>query len=368
MEVTLLFSSIHEIFSDNAENFINVHHPSFAQIKVIKHITSCKTPSLGAAAFLCGCGQKTFVFHSCRDRHCPVCQGMNNARWADKQLASSLPVKYFHIVFTLPDLLNNFVLTHQKESYSTLFGAAREALLRLCADKKHLGATPGFTAVLHTWGQQMQFHPHLHVIISAGGLADRGLRFVDVSDKNFLVPVKALSKIFRAAFISGLSRKTGIDASLKDSLWKKDFFCYLKEPLERSDNAVFYLARYANRVCISDRRILSYDKIARTVTFSYKDNRNGGVSKTLTLSALEFMRRFLLHVLPRRFMKIRHFGILNNRGKLSRLAQCRRLLHAQTPLPRKHSPRRIACPACGKTLSDPRHITANALAFEILRC
>ena len=361
-------SILHEIFADNAQEYIKECHPAYPQLKVLNHINSCRTPALGAAVYDCACGERSLVYHSCRDRHCPVCQGMNNARWADKQIAASLPIKYYHIVFTLPESLNGFVLANQKASYDALFESASSALLKLCADKRHLGAVPGFTAVLHTWGQTMQFHPHLHVIITAGGLADKGMRFIDKSDTNYLLPVKVLSKLFRGIFIDLLTANASLDASTVRSLYKTDFFCYLKEPMERADNAVKYLARYAHRVCISDKRIISYDKSAKTVTFTYKDNKDGGKQKEMTLTAKEFIRRFLLHVLPKRFMKIRHYGILNNRGKYDRIKRCRRLLNAsaQPPAP-WHTRRCFICPACGKTVSQPSHFNALQLNF-VLRC
>jgi hypothetical protein len=295
---------------------------------------------------------------------------MNNARWAEKQLASSLPVKYFHVVFTLPDSLNGFILGHQKAAYDALFEAASKSLLKLCADKKYLGAVPGMTAVLHTWGQTMQFHPHLHVIVTAGGLADGGLRFVDISAKNFLVPVKALSKLFRGCFVAALGRRAKLPFPLKNSLYSSDFSCHLEEPMERADNAVLYLARYANRVCISDSRIVCFDKNSRTVTFSYKDNRDGGREKRMTLHSMEFIRRFMLHVLPKRFMKIRHYGILNNRDKLKRIARCRRLLpRASAPRTPDTHKRPFACPKCGMHLSAPRHVSASNLQMHVrLNC
>ena len=364
-------NSIHEIFSAYADEYISAFHPPYAHIKAISHIRSCRTPDLGAAVYDCGCGEKTFVFHSCRDRHCPICQGTNNARWAEKQLASALPVKYFHVVFTLPDILNGFIMAHPKEAYDALFDAAGGTILKLCADKKHLGAVPGFTSVLHTWGQTMQFHPHLHMIVSAGGLTNNGLRFIDVSEKNFLVPVKALSKLFRGIFIDTLDHKVSLPPDLKSELYAKDFSCHLKEPMDRCDNAVMYLARYANRICISDKRIIGFDKTARTVTFSYKDNKDGGKEKQMTLDVLEFIRRFLLHILPKRFMKIRHYGVLQNRGKTNRIAKCRRLLGAGSAHPHSGPPRAPAkprlfvCPKCGCALPAPRHFTANQLPLSV---
>jgi len=364
-----LSSIIQQIFTDNKEKYIADQKPVGSVLKVLNHIISCKTPELGAAVYDCECGERKFVFHSCRDRHCPICQGINNARWAEKQMDSVLPVKYFHIVFTLPDTLNAFIRNYPKESYNTLFKAASSSLLKLCEDPKFLGAAPGFTAVLHTWGQTMQFHPHLHVIITAGGLSLDGSRFIDKSESGYLFPVKVLSKLFRGLFLDALAKAAPLSCDLKSSLYKTEFFFYLKDPVDRADNVVKYLARYANRVCISDGRILCYDKEANTVSFSYKDNKNGGKTKMMTLDAIEFMRRFFLHVLPKRFLKIRHFGILNNRGKFDRIKLCRRLLNsADACVLRKISQTfQMICKKCRRRLSEPKHLSGSELKV-VMRC
>jgi len=364
-----LSSSIQQIFAENIEKYIASQKPSYQTIKILNHIVSCRTPELGAAVYDCKCGERLFAFHSCRDRHCPVCQGMNNARWAEKQMESSLPVKYYHIVFTLPDALNSFIRTHPAQSYNALFNAASSTLLKLCADPKHLGIKPGFTAVLHTWGQTMQFHPHLHVIITAGGLSTDGLRFIDKSDSTFLLPVKVVSRLFRGIFLDALDKSIPIPKNLKSSLYKTEFFCYLKEPLERVDNIVKYLARYANRVCISDSRVVSYDKIENSVTFSYKDNLDGGKVKIMTLNAFEFIRRFLLHILPRRFMKIRHFGILNNRGKFERIKRCSRLINAVIPrfVTKVSKTFDAICQKCGNSFYLFKHMTSQE-TIVAMRC
>ena len=363
---------IQQIFADNKEIFIASQNPCGAKRKVLDHIVSCRTPELGSAIYRCECGETVLVNHSCRDRHCPICQGTQNAAWAQKQMESALPVKYFHVVFTLPDVINPFAAKHPSQCYDALFKAASSALLKLSANPKYLGATPGFTAVLHTWGQTMQFHPHLHVIITAGGLSGSGIQFVDKSDTRFLFPVKVLSRLFRGLFIRILSDSVKIPYSLRSSLYQKDFFCYLKEPLNRADNVVKYLARYANRVCISDSRVLEYDKLLNTVTFSFKDNRDGGKLKTMTISAIEFMSRFLLHVLPPKFMKIRHYGLLNNKGKFERVKLCRRILLKTGCVMLFVVPHldfnAFSCPKCGNALSLSGHFSATDLRKVLLRC
>ncbi|MCL2426425.1 MAG: transposase [Oscillospiraceae bacterium] len=214
----------------------------------------------------------------------------------------------------------------------------------------------------------MQFHPHLHVIITAGGLSDDSLRFVNKSDSDYLFPVKALSKLYRGIFIDTLDNCTKLPHTLKSDLCKLDFFCYLKEPLERADNVVKYLARYANRVCISDSRILAYDKVSDTVALSYKDNKDGGIQKIMKLSSIEFMRRFLLHTLPKRFTKIRHYGLLANRGKLDRISRCRRMLNASAlrfcaKVKKCFQP---TCRKCGNLLHVARHMAAVELMVAML--
>jgi hypothetical protein len=263
--------------------------------------------------------------------------------------------------------LNGFILSHQREAYNTLFDAASSALLKLCANKAYLGATPGFTAVLHTWGQTMQFHPHLHVIITAGGITKDGVHFIDKSDSNYLLPVKVLSKLFRGLFISFLDQKAPLPPDLKNTLYQTGFFCYLKDSYDRSENIVKYLARYANRVCISANRVVAYNQSDNSVTFSYKDNKDGGRQKEMTIPALEFMRRFLLHALPHGFMKIRHYGILQNRNKFQRLKQCRRLLVSFKPPVNAKPVWHMTCPKCGKPLSSPEHLDAAKLRL-VLRC
>ena len=362
-------SIIQQIFADNILKYISTQNPDFQAIKVLNHIVSCRTPELGATVYDCKCGERLFAFHSCRDRHCPVCQGMNNARWAEKQMESSLPVKYYHIVFTLPDILNSFIRCNPKKSYDALFKAASATLLKLCADPKHLGVIPGFTAVLHTWGQTMQFHPHLHVIITAGGLSADGIRFIDKSDSSFLLPVKVVSRLFRGIFIDFLNKSVPIPHELKSSLYNIEFFCYLKEPLVHAGNVIKYLARYANRVCISDSRIISYNIPENSVTFSYKDNLDGGKTKVMTLNALEFMRRFLLHVLPKRFTKIRHFGILNNRDKFERLKRCTRLINAVIPcfVVKISNVLKTVCHKCGELFTLVKHMNAQETLIA-MRC
>lgn len=270
-------------------------------------------------------------------------------------MSDSLPVKYFHIVFTIPDSLNSLFLKNQKECYSILFQSASEAILSLSASKKFLGFTPGFTAVLHTWGQTLQYHPHLHVMIPAGGLSSDNRSFLLSSDKFFL-PVKVLSSVFRGIFVKCLKRQFSPSDGFIRGLYDKPFVIHIEKPFDSPSNVIKYLARYTHKVAISDSRIESFDRDTGMVTFSYRDNRDGGKQKSMTLHGLEFMRRFFMHVLPSRFMKIRHYGFLGNHNRLSKLELCRKLLHAPQRIPInpvKSADRK--CKVCGSILQTVHH-------------
>lgn len=356
--VILLNNTIQEIFAFGTDEFLEKYSPSYQQIKVLNHINACKTPDMGAAVYDCECGKKTFVFHSCRDRHCPVCQGMNNKRWADKQMESSLPVKYWHLVFTVPDLLNELMMANPEVAYDALFEASADAVLELSAGEKSMNATPGFTSVLHTWGQTMQYHPHIHMILTAGGLSLGGNMFIDKSDKKFLFPYLVLSRLFRGKFLAIITKKINIAPKLLSELYATDFSCHLEETVSGIGNVIKYLARYINRVCISESRIINFDEDNGSVTFSYKDNKDGKKKKEMTICVSEFIRRYLMHVLPKRFMKIRHYGILNNHDKFKRIRLCRRLLHKAvkyTVDTNKYIP---VCSKCKRKLPEPIHLSA----------
>lgn len=352
----LLSSSIQSIFSFFKRDFVNRYDLSYQQYRVLNHITSCRTPALGGFISTCeSCSTSVPLFHSCRDRHCPVCQSTQQAAWAEKQMANSLPIKYFHIVFTLPDSLNTLFLGNQKDCYSILFKSASEAILSLSASKKFLGFKPGFTAVLHTWGQAMQYHPHLHIIIPAGGLSPDNRRFL-LSSNKFFLPVKVLSSVFRGIFVKYLKQSFSLQEDFIKSLYDKPFVINIEKPFDSPSNVIKYLARYTHKVAISDSRIQSFDKDTGMVTFSYKDNHDGGKQKSMNLHGLEFMRRFFMHVLPVRFIKIRHYGFLGNHSKFQRLNLCRKLLH----IPKKSPPHFIKltekkCKICGGILQTVHH-------------
>jgi hypothetical protein len=342
-------SNIQEIFTAMKDQILSKIPLPFHKQKTLESICSCRTPEMGGFIEQCSdCGETVPHFHSCGNRHCPVCQGAQQAKWIEKQLNNTLPVQYFHVVFTLPSELNPLVFSNQKILYGILFKAASETILEMCANKKNLGAQPGFTSVLHTWGQNLQFHPHLHCIVMGGGLSSDKLHFVQ-SSKKFFLPVKAVSKKFKGKFLHYLKQefqseslhlpKSEADLAILqprlnflDKLHSSDWVVYAKKPFDSANHVIRYLGRYTHRVAISDSRIVDFDPVASKVSFEWKDYKDNNKKKVMTLDAIEFVRRYLLHVLPPGFMKIRHYGILGNRNRKDKLSLCRKLLRVVAPI------------------------------------
>jgi hypothetical protein len=310
------------------------------QAKAFNMIRHCRTSSLGSHSEVCTeCGTVEVSYNSCRNRHCPKCQHSVQEQWVEAQMSKLLPVGYFHIVFTLPQELNTLVLQNQELLYSLLIRSAGHTLIELAKDSKYLGATTGVTTVLHTWGQNLSFHPHVHCIVPGGGLSNDGLRFVR-SRKKFFIPVKVVSKKFRGKFLfylkkafeegkisffndaARLSSESNFSSFL-DSLYLKKWVVFCKKPFKSPGHVVRYLGRYTHRVAISNPRIKSFD--GKSVSFSWKDYKDGNKSKVMTLEAKEFARRFLLHVLPTGFTKIRHYGIMCSRNIGTKLSRCMKL-------------------------------------------
>jgi hypothetical protein len=287
--------------------------------RVLEAIAQCRTAALGGHVDACdSCGHERISYNSCRNRHCPKCQGTNRERWIAARQQDLLPVPYFHVVFTLPDLLNGLCLRHPKEMYNILFRAGKETVMRFGHDPKHLGAKTGLVAVLHTWGQNLSLHPHLHCIVPGGGITGAGHWKCAKSNGRYLFPVKAMAPVFRGKYIEKLkvfclANKVPLDKGLLDGLYKKDWVVYAKQPFLGPEQVVEYLGRYTHRVAISNHRITAVAD--GKVAFTYKDYRQGGKQKTAVLDACEFLRRFCLHILPPRFVKIRHCGILSSRAK-----------------------------------------------------
>lgn len=315
------------------------HHPSSPeQRRALRDIAGCRTAALGGHVDGCDtCGLLQISYNSCRNRHCPKCQTVRQLRWVAARAAELLDhTGYFHVVFTLPDRLNVLALQNPRLVYGLLFRTAAETLQELAADPKYLGATIGMTAVLHTWGQNLQYHPHLHGIVPGGGLTPSGQW--RHSRKKFFLPVKVLSRKFRGKFLALLRAQlphmvlSGPLERLRDvaafdewlaPLSARPWVVYCKPPFANASRVIAYLGRYTHRVAISNARILHLED--GQVTFRWRDSRDGNRQKAMTLSAEEFLRRFLLHVLPPGFTRIRHYGFLSPRNKSTQLVRCQRL-------------------------------------------
>jgi hypothetical protein len=304
------------------------------QLNVMRAIEACRTAVLGGHLDVCDrCGYSRPSYNSCRDRHCPKCQSLTQAKWIEERMERLLPVHYFHVVFTLPSSLRTLCRRNQRPMYKLLFEAVSKTLLTLGADEKRLGAQLGITAVLHTWTRELEFHPHLHCIVTGGGLSPDGTAWIPARS-TYLFPVKVLSSLFRGFFLDGLKRAQAdgevrlSESELKqliDPLYKIDWVVYAKKPFGGPAHVFKYLGRYTHRVGISNQRLISMDDSG--VCFSTKNGR------TVTLSPQEFIRRFLLHVLPPGFVKIRHYGLWASGNVATRLAQARALLPSAPPLP-----------------------------------
>jgi hypothetical protein len=329
-------------------------HLSVGQLKVMSAIESCRSAALGGHALRCSaCAQPQIAYNSCRNRHCPKCQSSAAQRWLDARQADLLPVDYYHVVFTLPAPISAIAYTNKELVYGLLFDLAAETLRTIAADPKHLGARIGVTLVLHTWGSALTHHPHVHGIVPGGGLALDAERWVPCKP-GFFLPVRVLSRLFRRRFMEELAaalgrgqlRFFGEHAALTDPdafaqwltpLRQCEWVVYAKRPFAGPAAVLAYLSRYTHRVAIANRRLLAFDE--RGVTFRWKDYRAEGRTrhKTMSLSSAEFMRRFLLHVLPGGFHRIRHYGLLANARRKSNLATARTLLHQPVPAVTNHA-------------------------------
>jgi hypothetical protein len=302
--------------------------------KVLGRLSQCRTPALGLHLYRCldeDCGHLNYQYHSCRDRHCPQCGALRKEEWIEARRRELLPVRYYHVVFTLPEELNPLVLGHQKLLYKLLFDASARTLLLFSKDEKYLGARTGIISVLHTWGQQLSFHPHIHSIVSGGGLTVAGKWKEAIRNKGrFLFPARAMAVVYRVKFLQGLKAllakglvtpPAGTDTgALFDTLYAKPWVVYAKAPFGGPQAVIEYLGRYTHKVAISNHRLLCIDENEDTVSFHYKDYRNGGKQKEMSLGAGEFIRRFSQHILPKGFTKIRMYGYLSNRGRTRRIS------------------------------------------------
>jgi hypothetical protein len=363
-----------DVFRGEAGSFLQDYGQRLApqQRRAFADIQACRTAALGGHVGACdACGHREISYNSCRNRHCPKCQALARARWLEQRAAELLPIPYFHVVFTLPAEIAALALTNQRLLYGMLFEAASRTLIEVAANPRHLGADEiGLLAVLHTWGQNLMHHPHLHCVVSGGGLAQNGSRWI-ASRKHYFLPVKVLSRVFRnkfralldKAYRQGELRFYGELQPLAEpqafgrfltAATDREWVVYAKRPFGDATCVLKYLARYTHRVAIANSRLVAYR--GGSVTFRYKDYAREGSQRTMTLPAAEFIRRFLLHVLPSGFMRIRHYGYLANRHRHEKLAICRRLLGAaeQAPPPESASepsadPALPGCDANAKT-------------------
>jgi hypothetical protein len=361
VEVADIVRSIPTEFIDKGRRWLTWQH-----VKVLRAIQRCRTPALGGHIDSCSqCGHRAISYNSCRNRHCPKCQTNSRERWIALRQQELLPVPYFHVVFTLPHELSGLALQNKRLLYELLFRTSAQTLLETAADPKYFGAQIGFISVLHTWGQNLLLHPHAHCIVPGGGLACDGLSWKQTK-RTFFLPVRVLSRAFRDKFIEGLANafrqgKLCLVGDLQHlaspnsfrqllaPLRRKKWVVYAKPPFGGAEHMLQYLARYTHRVAISNHRLLSFD--GKNVSFRWKDYAHGTKKRKMILSAYEFLRRFLLHVLPDGFVRIRHFGLLANRHRTDMLACCRQLIAESqagpTPLPATVAKTALwSCPRC----------------------
>jgi hypothetical protein len=352
-------------------------HLSLAQLKVMSAIEQCRSAALGGHVLRCeGCGTDQIAYNSCRNRHCPKCQSSAARRWLQARTVDLLPVEYYHVVFTLPAPIAEIAYFNKEVVYGLLFDIAAQTLLTIGADPKHLGARLGVTLVLHTWGSALTHHPHVHGIVPGGGVARDGEHWI-ACRHGFFLPVRVLSRLFRRRFLEALQQAHrdarlqffGEHAPLAQAaafarwlapLHQCEWVVYAKRPFAGPESVLAYLSRYTHRVAISNSRLIALDE--RGVTFRWKDYRDKGRTrhKTMTLAAGEFMRRFLLHVLPAGFHRIRHYGLLANGNRIACLALARQLLHVPVPDPQDSTPSEdvqgeerpiFVCPHCGHAMT-----------------
>jgi Putative transposase/Transposase zinc-binding domain len=372
-----------DIFRAQADNFIDKHTLGVQQLKVIRAITQCRTAALGGHVDVCPhCGGDPAIsYNSCRNRHCNKCQTQARRRWIDARKQELVQTRYFHVVFTLPHELHTLVLQNQATLYHLLFHAVAETLRQVARNPEHLGAEIGFFAILHTWGQNLLFHPHIHCVVPGGGISPDGTRWIHPQHPFFL-PIKALGKVFLGKFVAGLRRafqrnlltcagsiqhlaEPKIFTAFLRTLFRQDWIVYAKPAFGGPEQVIRYLGRYTHRIAISNHRLISFD--GNHVTFRWRDYAGGNKMRTMTVSAEEFIRRFLLHVLPKGFVRIRHFGVLANCQRSASIALCRRLLNMSSLIRSAQSPPPNAtwlCPRCHNPLIIVARLTAAQLVWR----
>jgi hypothetical protein len=378
LEVADIIRCAGQSFIERSRKWINGQHE-----KVLLAITRCRTAALGGHRDQCSdCGHTAISYNSCRNRHCPRCQGNARLRWLQARERELLPTRYVHVVFTLPRELAPLALQNKRLIYNLLFHASAETLLEIARDPRHLGAEIGFFSVLHTWDQRLQHHPHVHCVVAAGGLALDHARWIS-SHLSFFLPVKVLSRVFRGKFVAALKnavREAKIEfhgalaplaeprtfASWLRLLFRQDWVVYSKPPFGGPEHVLRYLGAYTHRVAISNHRLVALAD--GNVTFRWRDSAHGNKKRLMTVPVEEFLRRFLLHLLPRGFMRIRNFGFLANRRRAEFLPLCFRLLQdaaevspATTSPAADHSHALWNCPVCGGTMQVVERLSAAQL-------
>lgn len=332
-----------------------VQHSNFNtwQLRTLDAVRRCRTASLGSHIDGCtSCAHLRISYNSCRNRHCPKCQGNEREKWIQAREEELLPVPYFHVVFTLPDTLNKLCMYKPKQMYDTLFSTAWSVMNSFGSDPKWLGAQAGMISILHTWGQTLTLHPHLHCIVAGGGLTKAGKWKMAKSKGKYLFNVKAMSTVFRGKFIAALKKllPQQMDQHLVNALYKHNWVVYAKRPFTGPQSVVEYLGRYTHKIAISNHRIKHIDD--KQVTFSYKDYKHGSVKKEMTLDGLELIRRYSLHILPKGFVRIRHYGILSSTGKkVAAIIIKQQLPGALKPVITRLAPQPFnpnECPCCKK--------------------
>lgn len=379
LEVADIIRSAGESFLEQSRHWITWHHH-----KVLLAILHCRTAVLGGHRDRCSdCGHIAISYNSCGNRHCPKCQGSARLRWLQARDGELLPTRYVHAVFTLPRELAPLALQNKKTIFNLLFQAGSETLLEVARDPRHLGAEIGFFSVLHSWDQRLLFHPHIHCVLAAGGLAPDHTRWIS-SSRSFFLPIKVLSRVFRGKFIAGLkaalhtrtlqfhgrllplAEPRAFYAWLR-TLFRHDWVVYAKRPFAGPEHALRYLGAYTHRVAISNHRLIELRE--DNITFRWRDSAHGNKKKLMTLPVNEFLRRFLLHLLPRGFVRIRNFGFLANHCRARLLPICFALLHvategAQAPQSAKLLSSSWRCPICGGTMHFIERISAAQLLLR----
>lgn len=351
-----------QIIREYGDEFERKHAVLKQHSRTFNALKKCRTSELGGHVERCDnkdCGHERIAYNSCRNRHCPKCQNTNRERWIQARKADLLDCRYYHVVFTLPQELNSYCLKHPRELYNLLFSVSRETLFAFGNDPKHLGAHMGAVSILHTWGQNLSLHPHVHMIVPAGGFTKDKRWKHSASEGDYLFPAKAMSRAYRGKFMAKLvvllkEKDIPLDLNLRRRLYDKNWVVYAKQSFRNANAVIEYLGRYTHKIAISNHRIKAISD--GKITFSYKDYAHGSQTKEMTLNADEFLRRFCLHILPPRFVKIRHYGFLASRVKEQlRIEQMKQGIMSETKKEKSFA-------------VDYRTIAANSLDFNIVRC